>query len=469
MTRQTLTSARQGLLEGALIGSLLLAGCAPSSQQSPGPGTRGGAGSRSPCAANGTTCLATAGPGACAYSRWSAPRPLPGVPAGAVIRSPYQATGAETGYVVGNNVPLFDSLPAPSRPLIALTDRGEDIGRPPGDFVFAEPRAFVDGRGTLHVVWAEPAERPVLRVDWPGMIFDYASLWHATYTPRRGWTAPEQVHAGTRISWYHGMGDMVLARDGALHGITADDAVRGLYHLTFSQGTWRPRRIPGIERRPAYASVAVSRDGRVYVPFVAAAGSVPSVRSDAADQGVRSDANSVFLVRSLDGGRTWLSPQLISRSGSRQASQIRVLVAPDGTVHLVWAQNLSGGLTPEVVRHAASRDGGETWSAPDDVDIPDRLGYLQAVLDPCGAVHMTHEALTYREETDTDESRIWYARWNGGWTALEQPFGDLNSTEGTLTTTRDGSPRLVWSVVHLGETVYQNTFSAVASHLGPPP
>lgn len=436
---------------------ILLPGCAASNQHSLRPiRIPGGVESRADCGRNEAACPAPAGPGSCTYSQWAAPQPLAGVPSGAVIRSPSLGTGAETGYVVGNDIALFDSLPTPPHPLIAMTDAGQDIGRPAGDFVFASPRASVDAGGTLHVVWAEPRERPVQREDWLRFIFDYASLWHAAYTPGRGWTPPARVYAGSRVSWYHGTGGLATAPGGGLHGVTGDDSAQALIHLSFDGGAWHSRRIPGIERRPAYASLAVGEGGRIYVAFVAA------------DRDVPSDANSVFLVRSADGGRTWLPPQRISRSGSRQATQIRALAAPGGTVHLVWAQNISGGLAPEVVRHTASRDGGETWSPHEDADIPDGLGMLEAVVDRCGAVHVIHEALEYREEAGSEQGRLWYARWNGGWTAPAQPFGDLDSTEAALAIARDGSLRLLWTVVRPAENVRQTAFSTVVSHLGPP-
>jgi hypothetical protein len=436
------------VLHTAILAIGLLAGCAPAAE----PPAR-----LAPDAQAASTGFAPERPAdgarsACTYAGWSAPQPLAGVPSGSIIRNASLALGGEHGYVVGNDIYLFDTLPSPPRPLIAVTTDGRDIGKPAGDFQFASPRAFVDG-GTLHVLWAEPGEgaRPLLREDWIRLIFDYASLWHAAYTRERGWTEPARVYAGSGISWHHGMADMVADPAAGLHGVVGDETRGALVYLGFSHGAWQSRPVPGIVRRPSYLAIAAS-GGRVYVAYVAADRSAPR------------DANSVFLVRSADGGRTWLPPRLISRSGANQATQIRAFAAPDGTVHLVWAQNLSGGLEPQVVRHVVSGDGGETWSPPDDVDFPDGLGTLKAAVDRCGGVHVIHEARA--DAGESEESRLWYARWAGGWSAPEQPFGDLNSIEADLETGSDGSPRLVWSVVHLAENVHESTFVPVISRLG---
>lgn len=357
--------------------------------------------------------------------------------------------------MVGNDIYLFDSLPSPPRPFIAVTDGGRDIGKPAGDFLFASPRAFVHGDGTLHVLWAELGEnwRPVMREDWGSFRQHYASVWHAAYTPVAGWNRPDRVYAGPLITWHHGMADIVMDSAGNLHGIIADEEARTMVYLSFSHGAWQARTIPGITHAPVYMSIAVSRDGSVYVAYVDA------------DRSVRRDGNSVFLVRSPDWGRTWLATQLISRSGTDRATQTRVLVAPDGTVHLVWAKNISGGLEPQVIRHVASGDGGETWSPPEDVDIPDGLGTLHAAVDRCGAVHVVHESDVYVEGAQTENRRLFYARWNGEWSALESPFSDFNSTEADMVTGSDGSLRLVWSVVHLAENPLESTFLPVRSHL----
>jgi hypothetical protein len=368
-----------------------------------------------------------------------------------VIRSPFLAARGGAGYVVGNDIGLYDSLPLPARPLAAFDLHGAGIGRPEGDFYFASPRALIAADGTLHLVWAEPGEwKPLVREDWIRMIGDAASLWHATYAPARGWSPPQPIHAATRLWWSEGLGEVVMDSAGTLHGVVGEEPGDRLLHLSSAGGRWKAEPIPGVTR-PVYGSIAAGSDGRIYVAFVAADRSVPA------------DGNSVFLIRSEDGGRSWSGPRLIRRSGERRATAIRVLVSRSGSVHLVWAQNLSGGLAPQVIRHVASSDGGETWSPPNDADIPDGLGTLMAAVDGCGALHVIWETV---EETDAGEAgRLWHARWDGAWGEVELPFGTLNSTDADLTADPDGSLRLFWSVVQPGSTPAETTFRPVTSTL----
>ncbi len=438
---------RHTVQAGVLTAALLL-GCAPATH-------RGADGSGPAASAPAPPANSPPLQTGCGDSEWSAPRPVAGVPAGSILRNVSLALRGEHGYVVGNDIWLFDSLPSPPRPLLVLTLDGRDIGEPAGDFHFADPRALLDTDGTLHLLWAEPADgwRPVKRWEWAGFRQHYGTLWHAAYAPATGWTSPVRIYASSHITWHHGMAEAAFDPATGLHGVIADDAAGTMVHLSRAQGAWETRPIPGIARAPVYISVAVDGSGRVYVAYVDAL------------RGTRGDANSVFLVRSPDGGRTWLPPQLISRSGGDLATQLRVLAAPDGTAHLVWAKNVSGGLEPQVIRHVRSGDKGETWSAPEDVDIPDGLGTLNATVDACGAVHVIHESHADERNAQSDVRRLFYARWNGRWSTLESPFGDLNSTEADMVAGSDGFPELVWTVVRLAPNPLHSTFLSVRSRL----
>lgn len=436
------TSPSPRHLLGSLVLGCVLVGCAPAASHSPGQGS----------APSGKAGGEGHG-GACAYAGWSAPQPLTGFPAGSIARSSSLAVRAGRGYLVGNDILLYDSLPSPSAPLIAVTRDGKDIGRPAGNFLFMSPRALLGADGTLHMLWTEPGSwRPTVRADWTGTLMNTGSLWHATYMPKQGWDPAGRVYAASQVWFDVGTGDITLDPAGGLQALLGDDSTRALMHLTRNGNTWRAGPIPGIGL-PVYSSIAVDSAGRVYVAYVAP------------DRSVQRDANSVFFVQSPDGGRTWLPPRLISRSGNAQATRIHALATPGGTVHLVWAQNVSGGIVPEVIRHVVSRDAGGTWSAAEDIDVPDGLGSTQAALDLCGAVHVTHEAVVEDETGQEERGRIWYARWDGAWSALEQPFGELNSTEAALAADPDGTLHLVWFVVRPGATPHETTFMPVQSHL----
>jgi hypothetical protein len=94
--------------------------------------------------------------------------------------------------------------------------------------------------------------------------------------------------------------------------------------------------------------------------------------------------DSIWMVKSADGGATWSKPVAVSPlvdiipiadTGFRNNSFPAAAVAPDGTVYVTWSSLTSdsaGGLCPAQTNtgcHAAvfyskSTDGGATWSAP---------------------------------------------------------------------------------------------------------
>jgi hypothetical protein len=153
--------------------------------------------------------------------------------------------------------------------------------------------------------------------------------------------------------------------------------------------------------------------------------------------------NNVLITTSTN-GRDWSPTRLINRSDGRDATDVRVVAGSDGSLHLVWAQNLSGGLNPEVVRHVYSTDWGETWSEPQDLDAPDFFQNLRAVSDGCGGVAISYEHWS-EQSTNAERGTLWTARWNGGWSAPVAPFPNLNSFEAALATDGNGCLLLVWS------------------------
>lgn len=72
----------------------------------------------------------------------------------------------------------------------------------------------------------------------------------------------------------------------------------------------------------------------------------------------------VTLIRSLDGGATWLAPVTMTATG---ASAQPSLAADGDTVELVWSEAVTG--TTEIV-HRASLDRGATWTDPVQLSSP---------------------------------------------------------------------------------------------------
>jgi hypothetical protein len=353
--------------------------------------------------------------GACGFDGWSAPAVLNGLPPGALPRTPALAAGERQTFVVGQDWTLPDGGPLPPNPLIALGPSGS-IGVPRGRFAFYSPKAVLDAAGTLHVLWAEPEHPDSARRTRRDP--ELTSLWYASYSHRR-WSPAEKVYTTPgRLMWVADLEKLVVDSAGRLHATVFEwPRQAGVIVLTRKDRRWTTSYVPATSRA-FYGSLAVGREGNLYLAYIAL------------DTTVRRDAGSVFLTRSTDGGKTWAPAVQVSRSGQTQATSVRTLVAPDGRVHLVWGQNLSGGLVAEVLRHVASADSGRSWTRPSDLPIvPGFRSDLRAAMDGCGVVHVTyHDEHPPPNPGDqpigTGELR--YARWDGAWREADSPFPHLS-------------------------------------------
>lgn len=351
-------------------------------------------------------------PPSCRYGSWSAPHPVVRSPSRpTTLRFASVAAGSTRAYVVGNDIPFFTPDTVRRDPLLVAELGHGLLGRPPGHFTFAIPRAIVDDRQRLHLLWGEPDTARVLpATTWPDQRL--TSLWQATYDPGGGWSVPSKVYQSTWLKWFDGA--LTAGRrtaDGAMH-LAVPDA-RILY-LRFNDGAWHVRRGPKVNG-VAYASVAADASGRVFVAYIAPDHSHPP------------DANSVFLVASSDRGESWQEPKLVSRSGANRAWEVQALLGVAGDLHLLWKQDRPD--SSAAIRHVISRDGGTTWSSPDDLQLPaDYLGMLRSAIDACGAVHVVFQELSDRGVS----AHIMYARWTGRWSAPARVFPGLFSVEPTL-------------------------------------
>ena len=418
---------------------------------------------RSPWAQAETAHPVRATGAGCSYSDWSAPHAIGGAPASAVTR-PSLTVRDGRGFVVFNDIPSLDQdAPVSAHPLVALTLAGGSIGRPAGDFAFAFPRAVLDTAGTLHVVWAEPAGAPPRTAQEWNQLGTFTrtlkSLWYAAYDAADGWTAPEQIYLGRILVWLFSS----FTRDpaGRLHLAVMNTPELGvvgqrlppdlLVHLVRDRGSWRRGEVVMMSRTVAYTNVAATRDGHVYIAYIAA------------DKTVRADLGSVFLIRSLDGGASWEPPRGVSRPGPpRRPVEVTPHATPDGALHLVWSQNKSP-LQGEFVQHAVSRDGGESWLPSAPLEPAGGFHTLRAVADRCGVLHATFMRwVTHPTSADEIVSELWYARRDTAWTTPWQPFPHLSVSTAALAAAPNGSVHLFVSgrpVAATGSTRYASMAS----------
>jgi hypothetical protein len=127
------------------------------------------------------------------------------------------------------------------------------------------------------------------------------------------------------------------------------NVVPDVFHTVSSDGgkTWEKgvnvSRTPGISCEPA---IACGKDGQEAIVWLDTSSGIE-----------RPDVYGVF---SSDGGVSWSKAQNISDTLGKSFDP-DVAIAPDGTIHVVWADTTGTDTGPEIW-HAKSTDKGVTWS-----------------------------------------------------------------------------------------------------------
>lgn len=322
----------------------------------------------------------------------------------------------------------------------------ENLPLPSGVLHFAAPLAAFAQDGRLHLLWAEPSEGMELR-DTSRHQPRLTRIYHAEYWGSASqvfiegrpllWSTARLIYEASAIQWEGGRGSRaVIDRDGTLHlvfylwgnrqgSVYLRDNPRGVREVI------EFIRFPGM-----YPELGFGPAGEAYLAFI-----------NPNETSFERDANSVFVRRSTDGGRTWEAPVLVSLSGQQQAHNVRMAVTPAGQVHLLWLKNRSGGFTPEVIWHSLSDDGGRTWNDPVELVVPGArppFGALSVAADSTGGVH----AVALFEHTESRHGRVYYAHWNRqGWSEFCPLEPDYEGFDPVLATDHRGRLHVAWTRV----------------------
>jgi hypothetical protein len=372
----------------------------------------------------------------CAQGTWSAPRQVAEGPdlRDAIAQFPSVAIGPTESFVVGNAIATFDESSVRESPFTALTLAGKRIGRPIGRFNFIRPKATIDSRGRLHALWAEPrgGYQTVPGNQWPPR--ELSAIWTATFDQGSGWSKPQKIYDGANLFWDSSPmadRDNVVSRSSApyLNVVAATftgDAIQPIIWLRYDGQTWTSDSIrTTVLGGPVQPSLAVDGNN-LYLTFLAPA------------PGRARDRNSVFFQRSNDGGKTWTASQLVSRSGMDPAGDVRVIVAANNSIHLLWLQATADD--KQIPKHAISRDGGTTWSEPEAFAAPTQRANLRAIVDACGAIHVVWENWQARYP----HVRLEYARWLNAWSSLHELFPGWRAMNPALVLSATKRPMLVF-------------------------
>jgi len=123
--------------------------------------------------------------------------------------------------------------------------------------------------------------------------------------------------------------------------------------------------------------------------------------------------SDIAFQRSTDGGRTWLSENIIVRRGNRFACYPDLQVARDGTVYLIYVDRVDGSRGH--IHFVRSTDMGETWTDPVQVDdnpsmVP--VGWVKLAIDTadnlfCAWTDQRSSYLRVYADVSTDGGRTW--------------------------------------------------------------
>ena len=371
----------------------------------------------------------------CEVGQWSTPKRIAGRE-GQPVTTRWPSVAAGVGgpsYIVGiglTSVMFAEGDTVRTAPLAVLDTSGRNLGRPPGGGQFLHPRAVVDARGRLHVVWGEPstAGSPVVARHWPRQ--KVAALWTAAYTPGSGWTKarpllalPDEIQL--RLEWPFASDRRSAGGGPWSMAVPVRDNAFGPGRVTvlrLEDDSLVTAVVP--TRRPVeYASVAW-HGTTAFLGYIEA-----EPPQGPADDGM----NRVYVQASFDNGRTWRPRVRLSPPVARTpASEVTTLVAPDGRVHLVWQQE--GTPAGTVIRHVWSSDSGRTWSTPDDLTGQGEPQALRPVMDSCGTLHLVY----HRYQGVAYSAPLEYAATRAKWTAAQPLFPSYTAHQSTLALAADG-------------------------------
>jgi hypothetical protein len=237
----------------------------------------------------------------------------------------------------------------------------------------------------LGETWSEPA--PLARSGYvPGVI--HLSLGIAT------------LSSGTVIVPFNsGEGDPWTRRESALDLYVTDSLDNGEH--------WRePRRIAiGPKHLPSYGKIVETRGGRVLMPVWG--------------WDEPGDGSRAGVLISDDQGWSWERFSLIARADSAEEFDIghgvmrkggfnetTVVELPDGELLAIIRQQFVGGDPEKHFYRSVSADGGETWSAPERLDLCGTSPSLH--LTASGRLMLGYRTYVNQPSDQTERGRVLY-------------------------------------------------------------
>jgi len=293
-----------------------------------------------------------------------------------------------------------------------------------------------DKKGGLHLLWGEPPDSTATT----NRMAEVTTLYYSHYS-EGNWSTREQVyHYPPGFSWGgYLLKHFVVDDEDNLHlaftNYNTWERAGTIQYLRKDQEGWHVR---DTELEAGEGFIEVGPDGEILLTYIAAQLPENAKRGD-------SDQNSIFFTVSTDDGITWAEPVLVNRSGRQPGNAPRIVLAPDETIHVLWFKALEGQWRSQVIWHANSNDGGQTWSEPAEIGtgLGGHLTMFQAVATQDGCIHMVIEREGGIVAMD---QQLYYSQWDGNrWSQPERPFPDTYSLQFGMTASDDGNVHLTWT------------------------
>ena len=175
-----------------------------------------------------------------------------------------------------------------------------------------------------------------------------------------------------------------------------------------------------------------------------------------------SDSPDIFAVHSADNGKTWSKPGNVSNTPGKSAEPA-VAIAPDGTVHVVWADTSAGEKHPDVW-HSMSTDKGATWSKASNISsTPGKSAEPAVACGPKGEVYVTWADTTSGEGSPD----VYFTASSDAGKTWSKPT-DVSNTPGVSANpdiaADDKGVYITWADTSVGETHPDIFFAASWDH-----
>ena len=270
------------------------------------------------------------------------------------------------------------------------------------------PSLAVDQRARAHVVWCAGA-----RVEpTPASPGDRSRREQLDYAVRdaAGWSAPRAIAVGQRLIYRNALAVDLQDRLHLLFDYSPGSGFDVYYRQApaddgFTEGNWQHPQLLNFRWNSYLSDIAVR--GNALNVVMDDAGALDAPCPACAD---------IYFRRSIDGGETWSSPVSL-RPSPVGSARPRIRVDPAGVLHVTWDEGWdhnSGGGVPNYSVYMLSPDGGDSWSTPTIVELPQgSSAQLAAAGDGRGGV-----LLVWRSAAEVSPGIYfqWSTDWGETWT-----------------------------------------------------